>query len=185
MITNNININKKMSHSDCILEEVNPSNNQKVVDSEDPIEELCTTDFHVDGCECFSKQEQYIKQLQEELDRQRKIQEEKKKQKCVEEQRQKEKEAKMEELRVKINEYAKLANEQKVIADKKYKEAAEANQLYYKFYGEYQNNVYQYKSLDINRYQYKSLDNKLKYSYSEYSLIPDLFNIIFNPNIKF
>jgi hypothetical protein len=52
-----------MSHSDCILEKVNPMNNQKIVNQDEPIEEICTPDFHVDCCECFQKQEQQIKQL--------------------------------------------------------------------------------------------------------------------------
>ena len=195
-----------MSHTDCILEEIDPMNNQKVVNQDEQIEEICSPEHHIDECKCFQKQEQQIKQLQEELDRQRKIQEEKKKQKCAEEQQQKEKqlqeeldrqrkiqegkkkqkcaeeqqqkenEAKMEELRVKINECAKLVNEQKVIANTKHKEAFDATQLYYKFYSEYQNNLNQYKLLDIKK--------KIKYSYSEYNIIPNLFNISYQ-NIKF
>jgi len=190
--------NYKMSHPDCILEEVNPINNQKQVKQDEQIEEICTSDYHVDNCECFVKQEQKIKELQTELERQRKIQEEKKKQKLAveqqkenelkaqkqkekeqaqkvkQQQQQKEKEAKMEGLRIKINELSRLANEQKLIADKKYKEASEANQLYYKFYSEYQNHLYQYE-----------LMTNTNYSYSDDILIPNLFNIIFNPKIKF
>jgi len=41
-------------------------------------EEICTSDYHKDNCDCFAKQEQKIKELQAELERQRKIQEEKK-----------------------------------------------------------------------------------------------------------
>jgi hypothetical protein len=60
--------------SDFILvEDDSYDNSQKKVQMEI---ELCTPDFHSDSCECFAKQEQKIKDLQKELDRQRLIQKE-------------------------------------------------------------------------------------------------------------
>ena len=189
-----------MSHPDCILEEVNPISNQKVVNCEEPIEEICTPDFYVDGCECFLKQEQKIKELQAELDRQYKIHEEKKRKQVEEEKRKQEvetkrkqeeekkrkleeetkrkqkekedKERKMEVIRVKLNEFATLANEQQKIADQKHKEYMDANRKYYEYYGEYNKYKYEYESLNNNR-------NPIN------DPVTDLFRIFFNPNIKF
>ncbi len=179
-----------MSHHDCILEEVNPISNQKVVKSEEPCEEpceeICTPDYHADNCDCFSKQEQKIKELQAELDRQRKLKEdttrkqkleEDKKRKLEEEttrkQKEKEdKERKMEVVRVKLNEFANLANEQLKIADQKHKEYMDANRKYYEYYGEYNKYKYEYESLNNNR-------NPIN------DPVTDLFRIFFNPNLKF
>jgi len=172
-----------MSHPDCILVEVNPISNQKVVNCEEPCEEICTPDFHVNNCNCFEKQEQKIKELQAELDRQRKIQEDKMHKQKVEEEKnrkleeetkrkQKEKERKIEAIRVKLNEFANLANEQQKIADQKHKEYMDANCKYYEYYGEY--NKY--------KYEYESLNNKHNPINDPYT---DLFRIFFNPNLKF
>ena len=46
-----------MIYPDCILEEVDAMSNQKVVNCEEPCEEICTPDFHVNNCNCFEKQE--------------------------------------------------------------------------------------------------------------------------------
>ena len=54
------------SNSDFILVE-DPSGNSVQTSTPDVVEELCTTDCHVENCSCFQKQEAKIKQLQEEL----------------------------------------------------------------------------------------------------------------------
>lgn len=122
-----------MSHPDCILEEVNFNSNsnsnfnQTVVKAEESCVELCTPDYRADNCECFSKQEQKIKELQAELDRQRKIQE---------------------AIRIKLNDCINKANEQQKIVDEKYKDYVNANNKYQTLVNQYHKLKYDYDELN-------------------------------------
>ena len=161
-----------MIYPDCILEEVDASTNQKVVNPEEPCEEICTPDYHADNCDCFSKQEQKIKELQAELDRQRKIQEEKKR-KILEEEKRKQEEEKrkqqqekirqeqekklkqeeekkkrIEATRIKVNECVARANEQEKIVQQKYKDYLDANDKHQKLVSEYYKLKYEYDELN-------------------------------------
>ena len=115
-----------MSYPECILEEVNPISNQKVVNCEEPCKEICTPDYHADNCDCFEKQEQKIKELQAELDRQRKLKEETtRKQKLEEENKRKLEEETQRKQRLEEEKKHKLEEEtqrkQKLEEDKKCK----------------------------------------------------------------
>ena len=158
-----------MSQSDCILEEVNPSTNNKM-SAPEIVVEICTPDFHIDNCDCIIKQEQIIKELQAKLDRQRKQQQDKQKEKEKEaELKQKEKEKKIKDIQSKINEYAKLVDEQRLFANQKYKEASEANQKYYQYYSEYNKYKLEYKNLTM------------KHNYVNVPII-DFLNVIYSPS---
>jgi chromosome segregation ATPase len=174
-----------MIYPNCILEEVDAMANQKVVNVEEPCEEICTSDYHTDNCDCFSKQEQKIKELQAELDRQRKIQEEKKRKISEEEKRkqqqekirqeqekklkqEEEKKKRIEAVRIKVNECVTQLNEQDKIVQQKYKDYNDAVHTQQKLVSEYY---------------------KLKYEYDELNGVcvndlSKLFNIILNPSFN-
>jgi hypothetical protein len=196
-----------MSHPDCILEEVDPVSNQKVVNCDEPIEELCTHDYHVDDCDCFSKQEQKIKELQATLDRQRKLKEETRRKQEEETKRKQEEETKRkqeEETRRKQEEETKRKQEeetrrkqeeetrrkQEEETRRKQEEETERKQKVIQAkLNEFQNLANEQKKiaeqkyeefLEANRkyYEYCAQCNKYKYAYDQLIIV---HNRIVNP----
>ena len=188
------------SNSDFILVE-DLSGNSVQTSTPDVVEELCTTDCHTENCSCFQKQEEKIKQLQEQLkkeqqllDEQRRRDKEKKelaikKQKVIEEKKKQDEEKKkqdeekkkqdeekkktIEDLRNLINVVVVQTNEQKKIAQDKYKEWTNAEN--------------KYSELDNYYWSLKSKYDRLTGVYNNYPF-DSIFKIFFDPslyNIKY
>jgi len=173
--------------SDFILVENDSyDNSQKTVQME---VELCTPDFHADSCECFAKQEQKIKELQKELDRQRLIQKERQEkikqekestakqtqnslrteQERIEKERLEKKKKEIEDLRVTINNVIVKINEQEIVKKLKYKEYVEEDDKYYALRNQYSQLKYKYDQLtntNVNQLPFETL-----------------FNLILNPRL--